>query len=885
MVRQKDEELALACGEMALAAREALDWLGDNQRVVGSASHGLERVLKRRIVDANRLARAARRSMSAAVFGPSQSGKSFLIGKFITPGSRTAMAVFGQGADAEKLDFLTQVNPQGGKETTGLVTRFTLQNRETPPGFPVCLKLLREVDLVKILVNSFALDLSAISDDRQTLERPWLDALVDDLRPERAAQPGMRIEEVLELRQYLTESLPKHPYVLIPHLAEAYWPAMEDLIPRLPPAKRVAALSPLWGCLPEFDSLFSDLKAALDSLAHPETIFAPMETIRDTSKGILHVDRIYELYKDGSAGAQMVQICLENGTRVSLRKAVVTALTAELRITIDTPPWPFLNHTDLLDFPGARSREDSTPENCLRSGKNSEKPPKEHCFLRGKVAILFDNYVADYDLNIMMLCIAENNLEVRKLPELVENWIVRTHGEEPARRSGRQTSLFFCMTKCDRLFNISAGGSLKQQIENRFHTNFDEFPGWTREWVPGAPFDNTFLLRNPRAEEQPRIFTYTGAAAEGLVRDEADLAPEFTATVLPAFREALTGSTVAKAHLGALVEKAEALLSINDGGTTFLAEALTPVSDPELKYQQLRPRAISLCHDLTSLLTPYFESDNVAERAEIRRKAVLDGFRGLGANPLGLVLRELCVEDVALRQAYFDYLRHGHDAEDAPAAAQPAAGSGFSIDLGELLEKSPANRTEPAPALPRDTYGTAAVSRWVDGLLRKSEEPNAMARLGLSREQFRTFVDELEGGARRLGLANWLDRHAERIVSYRQPPSVTASAVALGASLIINDYVADAGRGLVERDPNSDPERVRAAAGAFSRPPDLPPGALPDLPATGDDLAKMHRSGPTEWAKAFLELTWENASSAAGRLIDPAQNARLGSILQRFRMP
>lgn len=888
MLRDKDEALDTTCRTVAEATRGALAWVADNAKLVGPARPELERALKRNLVEARRLQVASVRPMSAAVFGPSQAGKSFLIGKFITPAGRPSMAVFGTGAEQEKLDFLTQVNPQGGKETTGLVTRFSISPMPTPAGFPVVLRLLREMDLVKILANSFLFDLSGTFEAREPLSPAWIGRLIAELKPQAAAAPtgGISAEDVLELRDYLEESLAAHPYVQLRDVTEAYWPAMEALLPNLGGAARVRALSPLWGGLAEFDALFAELKQALDQLGHAPVAFAPMDAIRDTTASMLHVDRIYELPQSDGTGAQPVRLATGAGGQVTLRKSVITALTLELRVTLDTPPWPFLVHTDLLDFPGARSREGSTVERYLRRPHKpgAEKPPREYCFLRGKVATLFDNYVADLDLNAMMLCIPDSNLEIRKLPELVEGWVAKTHGATPAERAGKITSLLFCMTKCDRLFGLSAGASLEQQVDNRFHTNFDDFPGWTREWHPNRPFDNAFMLRNPKAEEQPNIFSYSGRPTDRVVRDEAEPTADFRDRLLPAFRKALDENDMVRTHVADLDRKVEALMALNDGGTSYLAQALSAACDPDLKHAQVVTRLHRLAAGIQAMLAVYHDADDVQQRVIQRTERAEDAIRTMAGTvnpPVGLLLKELGVEEAALRQTYTDFVRRDRSTDTAEAAAPQA--TTLSDDFGIDLDALDLGLPTPVKATPRarETFGRAAIARWLDGLLRRSAEPSLPRRFGLSPKLFQIFIDEYEGGARRLRLADRIDAHTDRVIAYRQPLASTAAAVALGASVIINDFVGDAGRRLMEADP--DTEQAARARAAFTPPQRLDPGEMPDLPDEENAVSAMRRQYPTEWVKAFLALTRENASSRDGLLVDPEQNARLSMILKSLR--
>jgi hypothetical protein len=585
-----------------------------------------------------------------------------------------------------------------------------------------------------------------------------------------------------------------------------------------------------------------------------------------------------------------VRLALGGGGQVTLKKSVVTALTSELRVTLDGAPWPFLEYTDLLDFPGARSREGSSPEKYLQRPfkVGSEKPPREYCFLRGKVAVLFDNYVADLDLNAMLLCVPDSNLEVRTLPELIEGWVHKTHGKSPKERAERITSLLFCMTKCDRLFDLAAGAGLEQQIENRFRTNFDEFPGWTREWHPNRAFANTFMLRNPKAIEQQGVFAYRGTPAERIVRDESTLAPDFERRLLPAFRRALGNNQTARTHVCNLEDKLTALMALNDGGVSYLAQALGPVCDPNLKRQQIRPRAAALARELQALLAAYYDEEDVKARVDRRSRRAMDAFRTMvssGVNPpLGLLLHVLGVEEAALRQAYFEFSRRDGESKPATQAnASTVSRSDFGIDLDALdMESQPKAGNTQSQQSSQETFGATALARWLDGLMRMAGDPTLKGRFGLDGEHFQVFVDELRAGANRLRLIERIDRHASRAIDYRQSLPATAAAVALGASLLINDFVADAGRRLMEEHPDAD--LATRAKAAFSPPPQLAPGQLPPLPEEEAALTALRRQFSSEWTKAFLTFIRENASSAAGRLVDAEQNARLGAILSACRM-
>ncbi|HOY79377.1 MAG TPA: virulence factor SrfC family protein, partial [Hyphomonadaceae bacterium] len=131
--REKDKALAEFSAGLRDASSDALTWVEANRDVVGGRREGVMRSLKKQAVEARKIARAAERPISIGVFGPSQHGKSFLINTLLSgreQGGKLGAEcdlVFGSGPNASKLNFLADVAPQGDqKETTGLVTRFTL---------------------------------------------------------------------------------------------------------------------------------------------------------------------------------------------------------------------------------------------------------------------------------------------------------------------------------------------------------------------------------------------------------------------------------------------------------------------------------------------------------------------------------------------------------------------------------------------------------------------------------------------------------------------------------------------------------------------------------------------------------------------------------------
>ena len=145
-----DQQIRLksAADRIAATARRTRSWVSEARGAsVSVANEADSLVTEARRVEsvARKLSRAAERRMCVGVYGASQQGKSYLVSVLARPpGKAGLLARLG----ADRLDFITEINPSGGKESTGLVTRFTVHPPEGPadPDFPVDVRLLTETD-------------------------------------------------------------------------------------------------------------------------------------------------------------------------------------------------------------------------------------------------------------------------------------------------------------------------------------------------------------------------------------------------------------------------------------------------------------------------------------------------------------------------------------------------------------------------------------------------------------------------------------------------------------------------------------------------------------------------------------------------------------------
>ena len=278
----------------------------------------------------------------------------------------------------------------------------------------------------------------------------------------------------------------------------------------------------LWGGIKEFTELYLRLTAALAQLDFAPTAFATMDAIQPRDRSIIDVDRIKLELGTPDDDRDLVKVVgIGPGIRreAPLPRAVLCALVAELHITLKNPTWPIFDAVDLLDFPGARSREKySNINDKAESEKDRARRPRE-LFIRGKIAVLFQRYTEELELTSLLLCMPGGTAEVKDLGLLVREWIFATHGETPAERREQRNALFLVLTKSDLDF-IRKDGEDEESRQKRWYRRIFasmielyQRDMWLDDWN-GRPFDNALWLRNPSIE-QNHLVTYKTTIRDG----------------------------------------------------------------------------------------------------------------------------------------------------------------------------------------------------------------------------------------------------------------------------------------------------------------------------------------------------------------------------------
>lgn len=849
--------------EVSEVARAGATWLEANRARLKEDPSGLARDFRKFARRAHRLQVAAARPMCVAVFGASQAGKSYLVSSLATKPGQALVARYGE----QRLNFLQDLNPQGGKESTGLVSRFTVRPVAAPAGAPVPVRLMSQTDVVKILANAFSEDFKVRG--MTVPDGAAVTALFDRLALDAGPAPtgGMTVDDIEDLREYFEQEL--SPSELLRGLGPAYWARAADIIPRLPPGRRAEAYAPLWNGTAAFTRVAQLLTAALAQLGFPGMAFCGLDALMPRDTSVLDADMVFGL---GEAQRGPLRVVAPDGTAATLDRAVVAALIAEITVPLEERPWDVFEHTDLLDFPGARTREEITdPEGFL-----AQEGRLGRVFLRGKVAFLFQRYNAEQEITAMLLCVGPSNQDVQTLPNMIDRWIGQTVGATPQARSAQRNPLFLVLTKFDGEFEDKAGEDVAsgQRWTARLQASLLDFFGkahaWPRQWTPGRAFDNTFWLRS----------TAIGFAAVmdyGADGQELGVAPRGAAAV-EARRQAYLANDLVRAHFADPARAWAAALAPGDGGIADLVAGLRGVCDPTTKADQVAGRVHDLATAMAQRLRPYHHTgDLAAELLRARRdaRAVARALLACAqAQMFGPLLRQMQVTPDAVGSVYWDLQSR---TDDAPV---PIGTVGSSRDyrsaLGGLLddeEEAPAAAPEARDRF--DRFADAALAEWNRQLLALAEDPATPAVFHLPREQAAALVNEVMTAGRRVDLRGRIADDLRARASFQHRNTAAAQKPIMLVEAAINGFVH-----MLDFDrlaPARRPRPPNADRPVFApRPPLQGPPVLDEVPAAYDYTFHV------DWIVAASRVFEDNVQDPAASGLDIPANEALGALLRRL---
>jgi hypothetical protein len=888
----KQIQLAQAWASVHEGAGLALEWVADvagKVEEVAAKADALNRDLYRARNLSRSLGRVSATPMGIGFFGLSQAGKSYLISALAADEKGQLLTRLGE----QQLDFIKHVNPVGGgKEATGLVTRFTRSAAQSPaPDFPVELRLFREVEVAIILANAWFEDF-----DHQRLNSQVTDAQVEALL-QRFEQhmgatpaPGVSSDDVVLLWDYL-----EHHYAnAMRPLKAHYWPRVVKLAPRLSVRDRAQLFAPLWGGIDKMTETYAQLAAALHRLSLAETVYAPISALvseRDgqlvQSNSIINVDILSRL--GGSADTTIEVRPAIGGVlspAVSVNRAELAALTNELIFRLDNQPAnPIVNSVDLLDFPGYRSRQKlmSIDEASEVDSNGAANNPVAKLLLRGKVAYLFERYTNEQEMNALVMCTSTfKQSEVVSVGPVLKSWIDKTQGASAQQRDGRASGLIWALTMCDGFIGGALNGEIVQfpeACDNMLKLTMIERFGneeWMKQWG-STPFKNTYLVRKPRFKT-----SFIDLAADG---EETGFNTS-SSTALSALQQAFNNSELVKRHVADPQDAWEAMLTVNDGGMDRFSSAFTPVANIDFKLQRIEEQLEELMVQLLPRLEEYYEAGGEDERA--RKKVIANQIaRPFATTPngkyvLGDLLAYMAVPEQQLRDLYLngDFDAPSDEAaETRQAAVEPEVEYDiFGSAIMPVAEQAVVETAAPQYQSHEHRFARAAFNLWASHLRHLSRRHSLLEQLELPAEAIVLLVKELVVCAERLDLplqlSNALLKRAQSGV--RREHLVQRQV--LTAQLLLNDFAAWFGHTaepLAQR-PNG---LLGTKQPLFAFYQKEMPGRFPQLAPQADDQSVIFAN---DWISGIAIHTQKNVGHRKGKEITPEQNEAMGRVIQAF---
>lgn len=693
---------------------EGIQWVSKN--LPSNEQKSVILKLKKHRRDNRRYRNAIEKRPVACLFGESQVGKSYAVTNIATTEDRTTFYVKNPETNAY-INFLQEINPEGqGREATGVVTRFTVENSWQKGLPPFKLKLLSQTDVVKIIANSYFSDFQGInfSVNRDNLLEKIAEFKLN-LRKEKT-DTVFSEDNIYELKEYLEQRFPDKSIISDLRQME-YWDEIVPIMSHLSCENRCELLKVLWGEIEYFSELFLHLSNTLDSIQNENVVYVGQEVIAPKSASIVDVQRLNDIYNDGDK--IIVNVVSEKGVSYKVNRGVLSAITLELVLLLpeylkERENRKFLNHIDILDFPGARSRKKVEYDAFLQ---NSDEL-KTEMFLRGKVAYLFEKYSYEIEISSLLFCMHDIKSEVTDLPHFLYGWIRSNMGASAELRakflneigplidsgSVQINPLFVILTKynnnlvwqdhTDRM-EVKAHNFKWEHRINDFMNNFLTEPvddKWVKNWTGvNQGFKNTFLLRDPLYsktvfdELETKKINEDGVLVESSVMKAKPGYQPLYAERMEVIKESFLSHPSIKAHFHNPEDAWNESSTPGKTGMSYILKYLEPVSNPIIRITKLEFLIVQLLNTVTDDLSKFYDEgdyDKKLKEAKINSAklavTMLKYFKE--QRQFGGFLRQLLIEEDEAWKAYWNFRNAKYDEKETVESSK------YSVSNKEILE-------------------------------------------------------------------------------------------------------------------------------------------------------------------------------------------------------
>lgn len=558
-----------------------------------------------------KLRRAWSRPQAVGLFGPSQAGKSFLVGALLAH-ETGSLAV--RARDRE-VDFLKELNPAKGVESTGVVTRFTTQPGQEPTKGDFVCTLLPFDAVLASLATGFLVECTFPSLGVDVIDRTLRDA---KMQAGAAAPPVMAEAWNGVWHELLKKYQDRHPYLndLRRHalLASGAW--RKDITTVGGWLMVFSLLFGGPGHAPDLEDLLRRLSEGLSSLGYVDAVEVGLGDVRAASDrpSILDASCLNTIGQPRPP-VQVYPVSGGGGQAGAIDPGVLAGLIAEVRLPLRSVPGTLLSSADILDFPGGRALKgiNGFGKAELSTGKLDNAI---EVYKRGKLTFLFEQYAHDREITALVLCSpGPTKPEAIQLQSQVEAWLKIRYGASTPTSSEEleQPSLFLALTKFDMSLGALRSDNARDRWDSRVQEACIDFwsrggDSWPQNWgAKSRPFTNLYWVRNPFADQM-----------QCLQPGDADF---------DAVKNGYLASRAVSRHIRAFEEKWAAVEGTDSAGAVksgipILATALREKLKVDVKRRELSESVRAVRSELLGVLRALTPSRDDAEaRARMMENA------------------------------------------------------------------------------------------------------------------------------------------------------------------------------------------------------------------------------------------------------------------------
>lgn len=631
-----------------------------------------------------RINEALSENCSAAAYGESQVGKSYLMSSLLS----TPNAPFVIENNGQKYSFIYEINPSGGnntkQESTGVITRFTIRQENQRMADYIKITNLSVVDIILLLADSYYNDVkinteNVLMKEDIDLALSQMGTLWDSKNP---AHSIITEDDVRDICDYINEIIGNNAANIC---KSSFCKVIAPVIHLIPPTEWVKVFGLIWNNNVELNRLFNILINEYQKIDFQTKVYVPFDAILRDKGTLLKIDwldSVCGIHKETNDDVLYTDIYNERGDIIAtdFSKAYLSALIGELTFVLPetiAQERKFLKKIDLLDFPGARSREK------IKEQQLGEVLPT--ILRRGKVAYLFNKYSRSLKISSVLFCHHNDQKTEATIGTSIHNWIEDNIGDTPEiranvlSRTNGIAPLFLICTK----FNIDLERTINDTQETvskldnhwaRFNTTIPKIiepERWMDDWVPqggsfsSKHFQNVYLLRDFYWSSKNQVFDgYNGH--RGTVESEVHTFEDYP-NYFEDLRNSFLANSFVKKHFAKPQQAWDDVATINNDGSKAIIRNLDAIASvlEDARRERYHQQLQEIRNDILNRLSVYYESDDKEENnIKIRRitgDIKLQTEFAFGEKPerFGQIIDDLMISSADIRSIAYDIIvRH-----------------------------------------------------------------------------------------------------------------------------------------------------------------------------------------------------------------------------------